>query len=61
MRNNCIGDVLASFMPLHSNYLRRAFVDYIEKQVQCLRQLIKQTANFMVVVLRLKLTKVELH
>ena len=61
MRSNCIKDVLASFMPLHSDYPRRAFVGYIEKQVQCLRRPKTLTISFMVEILRLILAEVALH
>ncbi len=61
MRSNCTKDALASFMPLHSNYHRRAFVDYIEKQVRCLRRPKTLTISCMFEFLRLILAEVVLH
>ena len=61
MRSNCIIDALASFMPLHSNYRRRAFVGYIEKQVRCLRRPKTLIISFKVGVLRLIQAEVVLH
>ena len=61
MKNSCIEDVLASFMPLHSNYHRQAFFGYIEKQVRCLRRPKTLTSSFMMEVLRLILAEVVLH
>ena len=61
MRSNCTKDALASFMPLHSNYHRRVFVGYIEKQVRCLRRPKTLTISCMVEVLRLILAEVVLH